>query len=151
MNHCHSKPTTFFAKNSDKYRTIISGTLMKNCQSKFTPLRLKQHEIDSYAWQAVSQLKFAHKARNKETKNFGATFELSFGRLQILTTLFSNTSFVRNRNRRNFLQVTYPTRIFSESTCFLEFTLYHVVVTSQLVYSLRRLVGCISICLNVTA
>ena len=39
---------------------------MKHCQSKSTPLRLKQHENDSYARQAVSQLKFVHKARNKE-------------------------------------------------------------------------------------
>ena len=40
---------------------------------------------------------------------------------------------------------------FSESTCLLEFTQYHVVVISLLVYSLRRLVGRILICLNVTA
>ena len=45
-------------KISEKCRTIISDTLMKHCQSKFTPLRLKQHKNDSYACQAVSQLKF---------------------------------------------------------------------------------------------
>ena len=44
-----------------------------------------------------------------------------------------------------FLNVEY------QSTFLLEFTYYHVVVISLLPYSLRRLVGRISIRLNVTA
>ena len=33
---------------------------------KILTLRLKQHDNDTYACQAPSQLKFAHKVRNKE-------------------------------------------------------------------------------------
>ena len=40
---------------------------------------------------------------------------------------------------------------FSESTFPLEFTSYHVVVVSLIIYSLRRLVGRILICADVTA
>ena len=85
----------------------------------------------------------------------GYSFAIYFGRSQhpccyfifAIRTLQDYSVNSRRHGKKSESQMGF----FSEYTCLLEFTQYHVVVISLLVYPLRRLVGRILICLNVTA
>ena len=60
----------------------------------------------------------------------------------------STTELLETRATGSWVQIPSGARIFSE---FSKRLIYHVFVVSSLIYSLWRLVGCILICINVTA